>query len=137
MIEKNTLEIKLIDFGSTTPFTNHSTTVFYGTQKFSAPEALNGSSYIPLDQEVWGLGTLLYVLLFKMDPFSSDDEILDLEISKRISRIRTTVFGKDHPPIIVSDAAADACIRMLAKDPDDRPSIQEILDMPFFKRRGD
>ncbi|KAI8918040.1 kinase-like domain-containing protein, partial [Entophlyctis helioformis] len=77
MIHTKTREIKLIDFGSTTKLEpGISTNIFYGTKKFAAPEAIQGKSYFPDAHEVWALGTLLYVLLFKMDPFKSDDEVL-------------------------------------------------------------
>jgi serine/threonine protein kinase len=127
MIHRRTLEIKLIDFGSAMPLSVHPTTIFYGTQKFSCPEALGGNPYIPVQQEVWALGTLLYVLLFKMDPFANDDEISDLNIGRRMQRLRTGHYDFD-----VSDDAVEAITFMLSKNPEDRPTIDEILELPLF-----
>ncbi|KAJ3350089.1 hypothetical protein HDU91_006296, partial [Kappamyces sp. JEL0680] len=132
MINKKTLDIKLIDFGSTMPLTLTPTTTFYGTQKFSSPEALCGNPYVLAHQEVWALGTLLYVLLFKMDPFANDEEILELDISRRMHRLRTSTYGKNLPPIKISDEAAEAIMAMLSKDPLDRPRVDELLDLDFF-----
>jgi serine/threonine protein kinase len=132
MINQKTLEIKLIDFGSTMPISNTPTTIFYGTQKFSAPEALCGNPYILAHQEVWALGTLLYVLLFRMDPFANDEEIVDLDIARRIRRLRTSPYGKDNPPIKISDRAADTIILLLQKDPNARPKIRELLELEIF-----
>lgn len=132
MIHQKTMEVKLIDFGSTMPLTDELSTKFYGTQKFAAPEAFDGQEYNLSQQEVWTLGTLLYVLIFKMDPFANDDEIMDLEIERRIERLRTSSYGKDLPPIKLSDAGVDAISCMLAKNPEDRPKIEEILELPFF-----
>ncbi|KAJ2994205.1 ATP-dependent Lon protease pim1 [Globomyces sp. JEL0801] len=130
MINKETLELKLIDFGSTMPLCDQCTTTFYGTQKFSSPEALGGNPYLPSQQEVWALGTLLYVLIFKMDPFANDEEILELDIESRIDRLRSGHSG--HTPIELSDECVQAICFMLSKVPEDRPRIDELLDMPFF-----
>ncbi|KAJ3273562.1 hypothetical protein HDV01_004329 [Terramyces sp. JEL0728] len=132
MIHKTTMEVKLIDFGSTMPIKEEPTTVFYGTQKFSSPEALGGNLYYPVHQEVWALGTLLYVLLFKMDPFANDEEILELDIGSRIDRLRTSVHGKGLLPIELSEAAVDALTLMLSKFPNDRPKVDELLDLELF-----
>jgi serine/threonine protein kinase len=132
MIHSRTWEIKLIDFGSAMPITRVPTTTFYGTQKFSCPEALGGNPYLLAHQEVWALGTLLYVMLFKMDPFGNDEEILELEIERRIHRLRSAPYGNGCPPIHMSDEAADAISCMLSKDPEDRPHVEELMDLPFF-----
>jgi serine/threonine protein kinase len=132
MINSNTLEIKLIDFGSTMPVCELPTTTFYGTQKFSCPEALGGNPYVLAQQEVWALGTLLYVMLFKMDPFACDEEILELEIERRIKRLRSAPYGNGCPPIEISDEAVDALCVMLSKEPYDRPNVEDLLEMPFF-----
>ncbi|KAJ3313664.1 hypothetical protein HDV04_001674 [Boothiomyces sp. JEL0838] len=133
MINKATMEVKLIDFGSTMPIKEEPTTTFYGTQKFSSPEALGGNLYYPVQQEVWALGTLLYVLLFKMDPFANDEEIMELDIGSRIDRLRTSVHGKGLLPIELSEAAVDALTSMLSKYPNDRPKVEELLEMEFFR----
>lgn len=104
--------------------------IFYGTQKFSSPEALKGL-YELEKQEVWALGTLLYVLLFKMDPFASDDEILDLDIGHRIERLAKG--GNKIKAIKVSSKAVEAIVTMLCKDAIGRPAILELLELPFLQ----
>lgn len=132
MINKKNLELKLIDFGSTVPLTSTPTTIFYGTQKFSSPEALCNQSYVLAEQEIWALGTLLYVLLFKMDPFANDEEIMDLDISIRMHALRTRSYGKNNPPIQISDDAAESIIQMLSKNPEDRPRVENLMELPIF-----
>ncbi|KAJ3087031.1 ATP-dependent Lon protease pim1 [Quaeritorhiza haematococci] len=129
LINVKTREVKLIDFGSATKFEPGKTcTLFYGTKKFAAPEAVNGEAYYPEAQEVWALGTLLYVLLFKMDPFKTDAEILELDICKRIQRHRNTPGG-----VPISDAALHALKIMLEKDWSRRLRMVEIRQLPFFR----
>jgi serine/threonine protein kinase len=132
MINKHTLDIKLIDFGSTFPLSDTPATIFYGTQKFSAPEALCGKPYVLEEQEVWALGTLLYVLIFKMDPFSDDDEIMDLNIGKRIRRLLNKNGEDGLRKYEVSDKAVEALCLMLSKDPVGRPKVSELLSLDFF-----
>jgi hypothetical protein len=71
-------------------------------------------------------------MLFKMDPFANDSEILELEIEKRIQRLRSAPYGNGCPPIDISDEAADALCVMLSKEAYERPNVDELLDMPFF-----
>jgi serine/threonine protein kinase len=102
-------------------------TLFYGTKKFQAPEAVAGEPYFPEAQEVWGLGTLLYVLLFKMDPFKGDEEILDVDIGQRIKRLRNVGKG-----ITISAQAEELICSMLEKDWRRRTTVMSITDFAFF-----
>lgn len=106
-------------------------TLFYGTKKFSSPEALFGDPYDPAAQEVWCLGTLLYVLLFKMDPFKDDKEILRLDIWGRIERLRAC--GRQGGGADISDRARDLLVALLNKDSKRRIKCDDILDFSFFK----
>ncbi|KAI8905184.1 kinase-like domain-containing protein, partial [Gorgonomyces haynaldii] len=130
MIHTQSRTIKLIDFGSTMRLQAKPVTVFYGTQKFACPEAVATKSYLLESQEVWALGTLLYVLLFKMDPFAGDNEIVDLDISKRIKRL--TEGSETLPAIPISAAAQELLVALLQKNWRDRPEIGEIREFAFF-----
>jgi serine/threonine protein kinase len=130
MIHTQTKQIKLIDFGSLTLLERGvPVKCFYGTKKFSSPEALRGP-YLPEFQEVWALGTLLYVLLFKMDPFKNDDEILQLDISKRIERIRQQ--GVNGQRVHVSEQAIQLLLKIMDKDWSQRPRVDQILSFSLF-----
>jgi Protein kinase domain len=131
MIHTASRKIKLIDFGSARPLQALPVTIFYGTQKFASPEALTGNKEYNLSQqEVWSLGTLLYVLLFKMDPFVSDDEVRTLDLKKRIHKLRTG--GGSVEPIVISDDACELLLVLLDRSPSRRPTIFEVKSFPFF-----
>jgi len=135
LINPKTRQIKLIDFGSTTQYLpGRQFSLFYGTKKFASPEAVGGEAYDPSAQEVWCLGTLLYVLLFKMDPFKDDGEIVNLEISARIARLRAS--GRLNGGADISDAAVVALTRMMDKDHTTRISSSDILKLAFFARKS-
>jgi protein-serine/threonine kinase len=133
MINARTRQIKLIDFGSLT-YLNSGVThnTFYGTRKFQSPEAIKGT-YLLEYQEVWALGTLYYVMLFKMDPFKNDTEVLEVDIKRRMDRIRH--FGVDGMIIDISDEAVLSISKMLDRDWTKRPAVSEILSLPAFKKQ--
>ncbi|KAJ3124277.1 hypothetical protein HK098_001287 [Nowakowskiella sp. JEL0407] len=132
LINTKTREIKLIDFGSATKIqSGKQCTLFYGTKKFAAPEAIQGDSYYPESQEVWALGALLYVTLFKMDPFKNDEEIVELDLSRRIDRLRH--LGKVNGGANISDDAKDAICEMMRKDWRERIAIEDIKTLRFMR----
>ncbi|KAJ3099884.1 hypothetical protein HK100_004810 [Physocladia obscura] len=154
LIHSKTRQIKLIDFGSATcvPSPDSKTPNlcenFYGTKKFAAPEAVQGDPYDPEMQESWALGTLLFVLLFKLDPFTSDEEILNTDIVKRIAKFRNVAKnkGKEAAAIVVvdeeltgvlgdiSDLAVEALVAMMEKDPVKRVRVKNILKLPALMK---
>ncbi|KAI8849450.1 kinase-like domain-containing protein [Chytridium lagenaria] len=136
LINTKTRVIKLIDFGSATSVDPYKTCdLFYGTKKFAAPEAVRGEPYYPESQEVWALGTLLFVLLFKLDPFTTDDEILTVDIGKRIERYREAAGG--GVGLDISEEAVKSLKMMMEKDWARRIKLSEIRGLPVFKKHPD
>ena len=131
LINPETRELKLIDFGSTTLFhPKQAHTLFYGTKKFAAPESLENTEYLAGPQEAWCLGTLLYVLLFKMDPFKDDVEIINLDISRRIERLREA--GHAYGGASISQAAVELMVGLMNKNPVKRIDCLEIKESTWF-----
>lgn len=129
MINRTTRQIKLIDFGSATRYQDNEVTTFYGTQKFACPESIQNKAYNLESQEVWALGTLLYVMLFKMDPFTSDYEILEMDLGKRISRLRR---GLDTNAIVISDQVTELLVALTQKSSKNRPSLFNICNFAWL-----
>jgi serine/threonine protein kinase len=144
LIHVKTRQIKLIDFGSATHIDpndpNKTCTLFYGTKKFAAPEAVRNEPYIPDCQESWALGTLLFVLLFKLDPFTTDEEILSTDIGRRIARFKaaaarqsTASKGGESGGLQISDGVVALLKALMDRDPAKRMRVKEILRNPVFK----
>ncbi|KAJ3110258.1 hypothetical protein HDU96_006761 [Phlyctochytrium bullatum] len=152
LINTRTRQIKLIDFGSATSVEPGKTCeLFYGTKKFAAPEAVRGEPYHPEAQEVWALGTLLFVLLFKLDPFTTDEEILTTDIGRRIARYRNVSASSSSSGVggssqtlsggsggsgglDITEDSVKSLKMMMEKDWTKRIRLNDIRNLPIFKR---
>ena len=73
--------VHLIDFGSAAYFRKGRTfDTFGGTLDYCAPEILKGIPYEGPKQDIWSLGTLLYTLIYRENPFYNVDEILEHDL---------------------------------------------------------
>lgn len=73
--------VSLIDFGSAAYFRKGRTfDTFGGTLDYCAPEILKGMAYEGPPQDIWSLGTLLYTLVYRENPFYNVDEIMEHDL---------------------------------------------------------
>ncbi|TNJ29041.1 Kinase, NEK [Giardia muris] len=85
---------------------------YAGTQHYMAPEILRGESY-DKSVDVWALGVIGYKLCTGMLPFFEETDIAE----------------RDPPVIENRDGGLITLIsRMLSKDPEDRPTAQDVLE---------
>ncbi|KNE70811.1 CAMK/CAMKL/PASK protein kinase [Allomyces macrogynus ATCC 38327] len=119
MTNRSVLHVELIDFGSAAYARSAVPTmdVFCGTVEYCPPEIALGRKYQGKPQDVWSLGVLLYVLLYKEAPFANFDEIVAKEV---------------RVPYVVSPSSVDLLLRMLKKDPAARPTMDEVLAHPWL-----
>lgn len=90
-----------------------------------APEQIRKDESISLEKaDVWALGVLLYRMLFRKQPFYSDNP---QEIIKSI------LCGKGLESVD-KDSITEGLLPMLLKqDPAERPSLKSILEHPWIK----
>ncbi|KAI8354061.1 hypothetical protein BD560DRAFT_213390 [Blakeslea trispora] len=111
--------IHLIDFGSAAYFRKgHTFDTFGGTLDYCAPEILKGMPYEGPAQDIWSLGTLLYTLIYRENPFYNVDEILEQDL-----RI----------PFVMSEGSLDLIKKMLNRDVEKRYNIHQVLEHPWLK----
>jgi len=140
MYNKDNRSVKIIDFGFSQftvdrefvgKFDNQSElaqvlqTSFCGSIHYAAPELL---SRIPFDgkkADVWSLGVVLFALLCGFFPF--DDS------HGSSSRIFQKIRGKPLEfPLHLSNQQTSLLSMMLEKNPDDRCSIDDVVNHPYF-----
>ena len=95
LLNVNTLEAKLIDFGCAIEASTDDTFLsFSGTPEFAAPEVRQKRGYQADSSTSWTLGVLLYVLLFGDTPFPgvSEAEVGLREKVKKILAIKVNIF---------------------------------------------
>ena len=93
-----------------------------------APETvLSDSSDFKVD--VWGLGTLLYALICARMPFNGKDkDDITASIVLQELKFKASVWAT------VSEECKDPLVAMLQKDSYLRPTINQVLDHPWFAK---
>ena len=120
--------VKVIDFGlSGFSATGKKMTSTVGTPLFMCPEMFKG----PYDEkcDVWSAGVILYMMITGLVPFYAK------ELSQLRRLICTTQVDFSKPVWEnVSSEAKDLVNKMLDKNPNKRPSAQQVLSHKWFNR---
>ncbi|XP_028661261.1 serine/threonine-protein kinase PLK2b [Erpetoichthys calabaricus] len=120
----DTMDLKVGDFGLAAklePLENRRRTIC-GTPNYLSPEVLNKQGH-GCESDVWALGCVMYTMLLGRPPF----ETTNLKETYRcIREARYTV------PSSLSVHARQLVASMLSKNPEDRPSLDEIVRHDFF-----
>lgn len=124
IVDPDTMAIKLIDFGSSRTFVEGEPFIsFVGTQHISSPEVVRRLPYMPVRQELWSMGVLLYIMLTGEYPFVTQEDIAD-GVRKGI---------EEEVKAQVSEEAWDLVDRLLADEPEDQIKREELLQHPWLK----
>lgn len=124
--------LRLIDFGLSSFFTSDDSRFrdVVGTAYYLAPEVIKGRAGPEAD--IWSVGVVTYTLLCGRPPFNGPD---DQAIYDSILAFDPSVFEQykfRKPPWPDVSAAAKSCVmRMLCRNPADRPSALEMLADPW------
>lgn len=113
--------IKLTDFGLAKKV-GDSTTTFCGTPEYLAPEVIKMKPY-NYKVDVWSLGIVFFEILFGDTPFYSEDQQ---------ELFRNILNDEPNYPKYAHKTATDLIRKLLQKDPDLRPSYDQIKEHPFF-----
>ncbi|KAI2651627.1 Serine/threonine-protein kinase pim-3 [Labeo rohita] len=111
LINPDTLEVQLIDFGCGDFLTDEGYTSFAGTREYCPPEYLLTGKYHGEPATVWSLGVLLFALLCGDFP-----KIEDLE------RINSNTWAKDG----LSKECCDVISHCLQLDPKQRIDLEKL-----------
>ena len=122
LIDLNSHQLKLIDFGSGTFLHDGIYTEFEGTRVYSPPEWIKFRRYKADGLTVWSLGIFLYDMLCGDVPFESDDQIRD-----------GTIHWKSD--VKLSPRAKDLIKQCLNPNPDERIKLCDIIKHPWCASR--
>ena len=121
------LEVKLGDFGLAKRITlDFTPTNNGGTAYYMAPESFDINKKCSFSIDIWAVGIIMYNLLTGKVPFHGKDR---KETENKINNDNCE-FPQD---IIISEIAKDLIIQILNKDPQKRPSLDQILKHQFFR----
>ncbi|XP_076037991.1 serine/threonine-protein kinase pim-2-like [Oratosquilla oratoria] len=112
---------KLIDFGCGETIRGYMGGHIGGTNIYWPPEYIADGEFLHVPATVWSLGTLLYYLVCKDDPFYDKDEI-----------IKANPPFPDDLPL----KSRDLIMKCFAMDPWERPTLHGILSHPWLKGLG-
>ena len=141
LLFSDNFEIKIGDFGLSSSIYGKYGKVLQsgnaGTYWYKAPEIIKGKDYDGEKADIFSLGVLLFVLLNGAPPFLTA-EIMDdrNELKKQLYKFIVTnsnFYWRITGLTGLSLQFKTLFIRMVAYDPNKRPTIEEILDDDWFK----
>ncbi len=118
LVDQSTFQLKVIDFGAGTYYTDDYLTDFQGTRVYSPPEWVTSQRYIGDDATVWSLGVLLYNMVYGDIPFEEDDDIVSCRLH----------FPNLVTATRISDIANDLIVKCLTLDPTKRIKLEDIYE---------
>ena len=129
MINEQTEEIKLIDFGfaeitKDEPNNEEEKILnkYRGSIHYSAPEIITNIPYDGKKADIWSLGVLFYALYTQQLPFSGSNRIVAQKVMKN-----ELIFPSNFHPLLQQVIEV-----MMKTDPTKRPPTKILLQHPFF-----
>ncbi|KAJ5223072.1 uncharacterized protein N7469_009312 [Penicillium citrinum] len=123
--------VKLGDFGLSKVISGMTTATPCGTMSYAAPEIVRDEKYTT-GVDMWAIGCVLYTLLAGYPPFYDPDTKV---LMKKVARGDYTFDSPWWDD--VSNDAKDVVSKTLTVNTDERLSIEQFLDHPWFKELGD
>ncbi|XP_051734848.1 serine/threonine-protein kinase pim-2-like [Ctenopharyngodon idella] len=118
LVNTETLEVKLIDFGCGDLLRSSPYLTYSGTARYCPPEYFKKGEYHAKQATVWSLGVLLFAMITSLYPDSSDINLIDADIW-------------------FQPGFSDECCRFirgcLKSEPEERLHLEEMLFHDWFK----
>lgn len=122
-------QLKLVDFGiAKTASRNTKTGIAMGTPHYMSPEQCLGKQDITAKTDVYAAGIMLYEILLGKLPFTIDGHADDPALAIALMHLNDTPDYSDFAELPQGSSFQGLISRMLAKKPDQRPEIPEILE---------
>ncbi|KAL1247790.1 hypothetical protein QQF64_023166 [Cirrhinus molitorella] len=118
LVNTETLEVKLIDFGCGDLLKSSAYNTFSGTALYCPPEYIEMGEYHGKEATVWSLGVLLFVMITSLFPDSTDIDLMDADVWFQPG---------------FSDECCHFIRGCLQRHPERRLYLEELLDHDWFK----
>ncbi|KAK7012265.1 CAMK/CAMKL/GIN4 protein kinase [Favolaschia claudopus] len=115
--------VKIADFGMAAWQANGMLRTSCGSPHYAAPEIVSAQAYNGSAADIWSCGVILHALLAGRLPFDDDD------IGVLLEKVMEGVF---EMPDDIDPLAQDLIKRMLARNVEDRITMPEVLQHPFY-----
>jgi serine/threonine protein kinase len=141
MVDPNTYKTTLIDFGLAELVEESDASIRdSGSYEYLAPEKIAKSSSLSYDgkenhfsgfkADIWGLGVILYAMLFGQFPWSKNERKQFIEKNDQHPQLKFPSSAE-----FISEEAKDLMKQIFTVDFQKRPSIEEITAHPWLKPR--
>ncbi|CAH0026464.1 unnamed protein product [Clonostachys rhizophaga] len=132
--------IKLCDFGVSGELVNSIADTFVGTSTYMAPERIQGEKYT-VKSDVWSFGLSIMELAIGKFPFAASEQLSDGDGAPAgILDLLQQIVHEPAPQLPKSDAFPsvldDMIQKCLYKEPERRPTPQELFDRDAFVQAG-
>ncbi|KAF9219816.1 Pkinase-domain-containing protein [Gyrodon lividus] len=97
-----------------------------GSPHYAAPEVIMGKEYNGCSSDIWSCGVILFALLAGRLPFDDED------LATLLEKVKS---GRFDMPTSIDPMAKDLISKMLQRDVENRITIPQILEHPFFLSR--
>ena len=122
------INVKIVDFGLSKIVSSEETLKEgFGTLYYAAPELIQNLPYNK-EIDIWSLGIILFYIFTSCYPFMGKEED---EIEEKI--INDPVEFKDGEWKNISDKVPNLIKKCLKKSPEERITINNFIDHPWFK----
>ncbi|MEE6519898.1 hypothetical protein FKM82_017663 [Ascaphus truei] len=119
---------KLSDFGFAVSLNGDTlSATFCGSPAYVAPEILQGKSYDAMKADIWSLGVMLYLMVTGYMPFD------DTDLTKLLQFQNQPLEFPSSPAL--SDSCRDIISSMLSINHNERPTVHQILEHPWFSHQ--